>query len=120
MVIPPSQQHYVPKGWGGETWIWNSDLYCGKLLHFIAGKRCSWHFHQIKDEVLYLQSGRVLLKYGTDDDINKAVEVALSPGDAFHVLTGLRHQMLALEDSVIVEFSTHHEDSDSIRITPGD
>jgi quercetin dioxygenase-like cupin family protein len=41
------------------------------------------------------------------------------PGEAFHVPPGLRHQMVALEDSTFMEFSTHHLDSDSIRISPG-
>jgi quercetin dioxygenase-like cupin family protein len=44
----------------------------------------------------------------------------LSVGDIFHVPTGLRHRLLALEDSEIMEFSTHHEDSDSIRVEKGD
>jgi hypothetical protein len=33
---------------------------------------------------------------------------------------GLRHQMLALEDTELFEFSTQHFDSDSHRIIKGD
>jgi len=119
-VTSPEQRHRVPKGWGHEDWIWNSDLYCGKLLYFNDGKRCSWHYHKLKDEVLYLQSGQILVRFSTEDDISKAQEVALKPGDAFHVPVGLRHQMVATGESIIFEFSTHHEDSDSIRIARGD
>ena len=53
----------VPKGWGFEKWIVNTELYCGKLLHFNMGKRCSWHYHKIKDETFYVQSGELLLMY---------------------------------------------------------
>ena len=41
---------FVKKGWGYEKWIVNKDLYCGKLLFFNAGKKCSWHYHVKKDE----------------------------------------------------------------------
>ena len=40
---------------------------------------------------------------------------------SFHIPTGLRHQMIAGENGAkIIEFSTHHEDSDSIRLEKGD
>ena len=41
-------------------------------------------------------------------------------GDNFHVYTGLRHQMFALEDTELFEFSTQHFDEDSYRIIKGD
>ena len=36
---------YVPKGWGYEKWIANSEDYCGKLLYIVKDKKCSWHYH---------------------------------------------------------------------------
>ena len=39
---------HVPKGWGWERWIVNCEEYCGKLLFFKGGKRCSWHRHELK------------------------------------------------------------------------
>ena len=41
---------HVPKGWGYEKWITNNEKYCGKLLYFNKGKKCSWHYHEIKEE----------------------------------------------------------------------
>ena len=111
---------FVPKGWGFEKWIVNCDEYCGKLLYFAKGKRCSWHFHVLKDEVFYIQSGKVLVKFSDDDDIENAQEVILSRGDNFHVYRGLRHQMVAIEDTELFEFSTQHFDEDSHRILKGD
>ena len=111
---------FVPKGWGFEKWIVNSEEYCGKLLYFAKGKRCSWHYHVLKDEVFYIQSGKILVKYSEQDDLNSASEVILTKGDNFHVYRGLRHQMLALEDTELFEFSTQHFDSDSYRIQKGD
>jgi len=111
---------FVPKGWGFEKWIVNCQEYCGKLLYFVKDKRCSWHYHKLKDEVFYLQSGKMLIKYSPDNDINDAKELLLTPGANFHVYRGLRHQMIALEDSELFEFSTQHFDSDSYRVQKGD
>ena len=111
---------YVEKGWGYERWIVNKEEYCGKLLFFKEGKKCSWHYHKIKDEVFYLQSGKMIVKYSTDDNPELAEETMLFPGQNFHVPVGLRHQMVALEDSELFEFSTQHFDEDSYRIKKGD
>ena len=116
---------FVPKGWGFEKWIVNNSEYCGKLLYFVKGKRCSWHYHKLKDEVFYVQSGKIKVFYSEGDEIYsegilKAESVILRPGDNFHVYRGLRHQMIALEDTELFEFSTQHFDSDSYRIEKGD
>jgi len=111
---------FVPKGWGFEKWIVNNERYCGKLLYLVKGKRCSWHYHKLKDEVFYVQTGKIMLKYSNEDNLEDAKEIILEKGDNFHVPVGLRHQMLALEDTELFEFSTQHFDSDSHRIIKGD
>lgn len=112
---------FVPKGWGFEKWIVNNEEYCGKLLYFVKGRRCSWHYHKLKDEVFYVQSGKMLVKYSDyTDKLDLADEIILGPGDNFHVYRGLRHQMIALEDTELFEFSTQHFDSDSYRLQKGD
>ena len=101
---------FVPKGWGYEKWIVNTKEYCGKIL---------W-FHKIKDEVFYIRTGRLEVTYGYDEDIKQADKVILEPGDNFYVATGLIHQMKALEDTEMFEFSTQHFDEDSYRVEKGD
>ncbi len=86
----------------------------------MKGRKCSWHFHEVKDEVLYVQSGRVVLSYSNQDSIVDADEIVLERGDSFRIRPNLRHQMSALEDSEIFEISTTHFDDDSIRILKGD
>lgn len=109
-----------PKGWGYELWIHNSSAYCGKLLIFNEGKKCSWHYHVVKEETFYLQSGRIELRFGDSDDLHSSEMVVLNPGDSFHVPAGLRHQMLGLERSELFEISTEHWETDSIRVIKGD
>lgn len=111
---------YVPKGWGYEKWIANSEEYCGKLLFILKDRRCSYHYHKLKDETFYVQSGAIRLYYGVNDDYDNANHIILVKGDKFHVPRGVRHQMLALEDTELFEFSTQHFDEDSYRVTIGD
>ena len=112
-----SEIKFVSKGWGFEKWIVNCEEYCGKLLYFAKGRKCSWHYHKLKDEVFYVQSGKILVFYSEEDDIylngvKRAQSIILCPGDKFHIYRGLRHQILA--------FSTQHFDSDSYIIEKGD
>ena len=112
--------NFVSKGWGFEKWIVNTEEYCGKLLYFAKSKKCSWHYHKLKDETFYIQSGKILLKYSDSDDISDANEIILNKGDKFHIYRGLRHQMFAIEDTELFEFSTQHFDEDSYRLERGD
>ena len=113
---------FVSKGWGYEDWIVNKEEYCGKLLFIKKGKRCSWHYHKLKDETFYIQSGRLEVTYGWDDRRTSdfTEKVVLEEGDSFHVPIGMRHQMLGLTDVTMFEFSTQHFDTDSIRVMKGD
>ena len=119
-MLMTSSIEFVPKGWGFEKWIVNNEQYCGKLLYIAKGRKCSWHYHKIKDETFYIQSGKLILFYGEDDDINLAQKRVLRKGDHFHVPIGLRHRMYALEDTELFEFSTQHFDEESIRVLQGD
>jgi hypothetical protein len=108
------------KGWGNEIWIHNSDLYCGKILNFESGKKCSWHYHLVKDEVFYVQSGRIELYYSLNDDVEAANKIFLLKGESFHVPAGMRHQMRAIETTELFEISTQHLEEDTYRIVKGD
>ena len=88
-----SEIKHVPKRWGHEKWIVNTPEYCGKLLFFNEGKRCSWHYHKLKDETFYLQSGKILLYYGDTDNLDEAKDIILEPGDKFHIYRGLRQNI---------------------------
>jgi mannose-6-phosphate isomerase-like protein (cupin superfamily) len=99
-----------PKVWGEEHWIVNTS-YCGKKLVLRQGYRCSVHHHRLKDEVFYLISGRVLM------EVDGASRV-LCPGMKQHIRPGEKHRFTGLEESEIIEFSTHHVEEDSYRDEP--
>ena len=101
------------KGWGYEDWIVNNSLYCGKILHFKKGKKCSLHYHKIKDETFYLLKGKIKLK-------QKNKEIVLKKGETIRLLPKTLHQVFALENTDILEISTKHFESDTCRIEKGD
>ena len=98
----------VPKLWGEEIWIANNSDYCGKVLVLNKGYRCSLHHHKIKHETFYINKGEVLMEFNGQEYI-------MLPGDVQEIKPGDKHRFTGLKDSEIIEFSTHHEDSDSYR-----
>lgn len=109
----------VPKGWGEELIIENNELYCGKLLIFKAGCKFSMHYHMIKDETWYVESGEFIYRW-IDTETADVIEQNLKPGDIVRQLPGQPHQLEALTDGKIFEVSTQHFDEDSYRVWKGD
>jgi mannose-6-phosphate isomerase len=104
----------VPKPWGHEMIF--ADVpgsFSGKELHVRAGQSLSLQYHEYKDEVLAVRSGRVLLEIGPSLDALDRIELAA--GDSVHVRPGILHRTNAIEDSVVLEASTHYPD-DVVRI----
>ena len=109
-----------PKGWGRELWIANNPGYCGKILELLNGKRCSIHYHKLKDETFFLLSGSIRLDLYPDGYPGVPKEIVMSPGDTVRIPQNTPHQFLGLADkSEILEISTQHFESDSYRHVKG-
>jgi mannose-6-phosphate isomerase len=103
----------VNKPWGHEI-IWaRTDRYVGKLIHINAGHALSLQYHRVKDETVHVLAGQMRFQFG--DDENNLQEKVLGPGESFHITTGLRHRMIAVVDSDILEASTPELD-DVVRL----
>jgi len=109
----------VPKGWGEEIIIENNEMYCGKILVFNERCKFSMHYHMNKDETWYVEEGEFIYRW-IDTETAQIYEDQLSEGDVVRQRPGQPHQIKALTDGRIFEVSTHHEDSDSYRVIPGD
>jgi quercetin dioxygenase-like cupin family protein len=109
----------VPKGWGEEIHIKNSDGYCGKILKFFEGKSFSMHSHDEKTETWYVTKGQLELSYFDLSNADKKFQL-LSVGDVVHVPRGNPHQLKAIEDSEVFEVSSTDYSHDSYRIGKGD
>ena len=103
----------VPKPWGYEL-IWaHTDRYVGKMLVIEAGKRLSLQRHEVKDESIFVVSGR--LRLHLEDDAGTVRVEEIGPGDHRHVATGRIHRYEAIERTELVEVSTPELD-DVVRL----
>lgn len=97
----------IPKAWGHEEIIANAG-FCFKRLVIKKGWRVSYHHHKIKDELFYCESGLVNLRLnGKVKELRPRQWARIRPGDW--------HSMGAIEDSVLLEASTHDDPQDSFR-----
>lgn len=103
----------VEKPWGHE-FIWAvTDRYVGKVLHIKKGEKLSLQYHRKKDETVMVWSGRMKFEHYAEGEAPQFKE--LGPGEAFHVTPGLRHRMIAIEDTDVFEVSTTELD-DVVRL----
>jgi len=87
----------------------NTDKYCGKILELKKNCFCSIHYHKEKDETFYVLDGKIKLELFGETKI-------LKKGESIHLKPYTLHRFTGIEDSKIIEISTHHEDSDSYRV----
>ena len=109
----------IDKGWGNELIIVNNEKYCGKILFFKRGCKFSMHYHIIKQETWYVQSGSFIFDW-IDTETAEKHTMELFKGDVVTIPIGMPHQLYALRDGEIFEISTQHFDSDSYRVSKGD
>lgn len=98
-----------PKAWGVEIWIVNNDKYCGKILRISEGWQCSLHYHLVKHETFFVSAGLLRIEVGDE-------KFYAGRGRVVEIPTGVKHRFAAQIDSEILEFSTHHDDDDVVRL----
>ena len=107
------EPRHVDKPWGHET-IWaHTDRYVGKVLHVRRGESLSLQYHRQKEETIRILAGCLDFEVGTEGEPLRTVR--LNPGDTWHIPPGLRHRMIAVEDTDILEVSTPELD-DVVRL----
>ena len=105
----------VDKPWGYEIWWARTDRYVGKILHVRKGESLSLQYHNVKDETIRVQSGRLLLETRAAGGEGELERLELTPGDVFHITPGTLHRMTGLEDTDVLEVSTPELD-DVVRL----
>ena len=102
----------VDKPWGYELHWAKTARYVGKLIHVNAGHALSLQYHNVKDETIYLQTGRLLFEI---EEGGAMVRREMSPGDCAHIAPRATHRMTAVDDCDIFEVSTPELD-DVVRV----
>lgn len=115
MIKSYSEFKVVDKVWGEEHWIINEEdsNYCFKKLILDKHYKCSYHMHKIKSEHFYIQKGKVFMMIGSDKNYNTYI---LNIGDLIRIVPGVYHSFIGFTDSIILEVSTYHRESDSYRL----
>ena len=103
----------VEKPWGYELHWAKTERYVGKVLHVKAGHALSLQYHNVKDETIYVYSGKMLFE--VEQKKGELTKIEMGPGDVFHVMPKTVHRMTAIEDTDILEVSTPELD-DVVRL----
>ncbi|MGC8460956.1 MAG: cupin domain-containing protein [Candidatus Dormibacteria bacterium] len=116
--VLPAEMHgagfgRVDKPWGYELRWMVTDRYAGKLLHIKAGEALSLQYHNVKDEAIYVLSGRLKLVLENAD--GELEEWECTPGMSCHVKPGRKHRFVGIEDTELFEVSSPELD-DVVRI----
>jgi mannose-6-phosphate isomerase len=97
----------VDKPWGHEEiFALVQGKFCGKAIHVNDGHALSLQYHELKEETISVQSGRLRVEVGFHEDELEAFE--LGPGESIHLRPGVRHRVTAIGDTVMLEASTTH------------
>ncbi|MDX6218026.1 MAG: mannose-6-phosphate isomerase [Frankiales bacterium] len=95
----------VDKPWGHEEIFALVDgVFCGKAIHVNDGHALSLQYHEVKEETISVQSGRLRVEIGLHEDALESFE--LEPGESIHLRPGVRHRVTAIGDTVMLEAST--------------
>lgn len=102
-------ENKIDKPWGYEKIIILSEKYLTKELYIMKDESTSYQYHNKKDETIHLQRGKLLIKFENN-------EVVLKPNDRVRIKPKEKHQLCALENSLIYEYSTPHL-NDTVRVS---
>mgnify|MGYP005832266641 CR=1 FL=1 len=107
----------VDKYWGNMKTLFENDQCSVKRIFMKKDTQSSMEYHIKKEESYYIESGK--LKIGTRISRGKNTSFILNQGEVFHIPVGFMHMRMALEDTVIIEFSTLDDDGDSHIVEDG-
>ena len=103
----------IKKKWGEEIVVVSEPEYAMKFMKMHKSFFTSKHFHPTKKETLYVQKGSVNVVVWKENSSEGVF--ALSKGNQLTVHPRTIHQIVAIEDTVIIEVSTQPA-HDSVRL----
>ncbi len=110
VTFSPTQ---LSKPWGHEFLWAKTAQYVGKILFIKAGEALSLQYHVVKDETIMVLGGR--LSFEWLDEERRSAKTNLTREVPFHIPPGMRHRLVALEDTWVLEVSTPEVD-DVVRL----
>ena len=106
-----SKSTFTQKPWGSEIQWHAIGSVDGKCLKIKEGSRTSLKYYSLKDEVLFVYSGKILVIHGDELTIERPAthpyrESVLSPGEVVNIQSGCPYRIEAIEDSEVIEIGS--------------
>ena len=102
----------IDKPWGYERIICLTEKYLTKELYIMKDFSTSLHYHEQKDETLHCQKGECLVEIENNGRIRSKM---LKGNDTLRIKPKVKHRIVALENSILLEYSTPHP-VDTVRV----
>jgi NDP-sugar pyrophosphorylase family protein len=101
-------QHREDKPWGYEKILINTEKYLTKELFIREGYQTSFHYHEDKDETMFVTRGSGYIQFEDKKEYFRQ-------NDKLRIRPKVSHAIVALENTLIQEVSTPHP-KDTVRV----
>jgi len=97
--------------WGSEIKWHAIGTISGKCLKISKGCRTSLKYYPLKDEVLFLYRGKILVVHGDEGALKDSQKyplrsTTLNPGELMNIQSGCPYRIEAIEDSEVIEIGS--------------
>lgn len=107
-TVQKEYENKTDKPWGYEKVLIHTDKYLTKELYLKEGFQTSFHYHENKDETMYILSGAGYIEFEDKKEY-------FGPNDSIRIKPNIIHSIVATENTVLHEVSTPYLD-DTIRV----
>ncbi len=107
-AVQKEYRNKTDKPWGYEKILIYTDKYLTKELYIKEGFQTSFHYHEKKDETMYIISGGGYIEFENNKEY-------FSKDDSIRIKPNVRHSIVATENTVLHEVSTPDLE-DTIRV----
>lgn len=106
--VQKEYENKTDKPWGYEKVLIFTDKYLTKELYIKEGYQTSFHYHEKKDETMYIMSGSGYIEFEDKKEY-------FSKNDSIRIKPGIVHSIVATENTILHEVSTPYLD-DTFRV----
>ena len=107
-TVQKEYENKTDKPWGYEKVLIYTEKYLTKELYLKEGFKTSYHYHNDKDETMYILSGAGYIEFEDRKEY-------FGKNDSIRIKPGVVHSIIATENTILHEVSTPYLD-DTIRV----
>ena len=107
-TVQKEYENKTDKPWGYEKVLIHTEKYLTKELYIKEGYQTSFHYHEKKDETMYILSGAGYIEFEDKKEY-------FSKNDSIRIKPNIVHSIVATENTVLHEVSTPYLE-DTIRV----